>query len=62
MISPKVYLPVLVSIVAAIALAVITGDKTYLVSILIGLVAGGTGVAAPPAPGVRQSDVQRLSQ
>lgn len=61
-ISPKVYLPVLISIAAAVALKVLTGDDTYLIGILVALVAGGGGALAPPAKGVWQSDVQRLAE
>ncbi len=61
-ISPKVYLPVLAALLAAIALYLVTGDKTYLVTILISLTAGGVGVAAPPAPYVKQAEVARISE
>lgn len=61
-ISPKVLAPIALSIVAAVALYLLTGDPTYLVTILIGLAAGGAGAAAPPAPGVTQRDVSDLSQ
>jgi hypothetical protein len=61
-ISPKVYVPVAISVLAALALWLITGDSTYLVTILIGLIGGGVGAAAPPAPGVRQRDIADLAQ
>jgi hypothetical protein len=61
-ISPKVYLPVAIAVAASIALKLLTGDDTYLVGLLISLVAGGAGAAAPPAPGVSQADVARLAQ
>jgi hypothetical protein len=60
-ISPKVYLPVLISIAAAVALKLITGDDTYLVGILVGLAAGAGGAAAPPARDVTQAEVARIS-
>lgn len=51
-IKPPVLIQTSLIIVAAIALALITGDKTYLVGILIGLATGGAGAVAPPLPGV----------
>jgi hypothetical protein len=62
LISMKVYVPVLISIVAAVALTLITGNETYLVTILIGLAGGVGGVAAPPAPKVTHRDVVQLSK
>lgn len=59
MISPKVYIPLLISIVAAVVLMLITGDDTYLVTILIGLIAAGGGYAANPAPGVTMEEIER---
>lgn len=61
-ISPKVYIPVGIAILAGIALYLLTGDKTYLISILISLGAGGAGVAAKPAPGVTQKQVVALAR
>lgn len=61
-ISPKVYIPVLISIVASFALKLLTGDDTYLVGILVGLAAGGGGLAAPPAVGVTQKQVAALAR
>ena len=60
--SPKVYVPVAIAITASVALKLLTGDDTYLVGILVGLVAGGGGVVAPPAFGVKQSQVARLAE
>lgn len=60
-ISPKVLLPALLSLLAAVALYLLTGDDTYLVMILLSLVGGGIGIAAPPAPGVSQAEVTRLA-
>jgi hypothetical protein len=60
--SPKVYIPVLLAVVAAVALWLLTGDKTFLVSILVTLAAGGAGVAAKPAPEVSQAEVNDLSR
>lgn len=62
MISPKVYVPVLVAILAAIALYLLTGDKSFLITILLSLAAGGTGVAVKPAPEVTQEEVNQLSR
>lgn len=59
--SPKVYVPVVFAVLAAVALWLLTGDKTFLVSILVTLAAGGAGVAARPAPGITQEDVMNLS-
>ncbi len=61
-ISPKVYIPVLVGTIAAFALFLLTGDKTYLAAILLSVAAGGTGVAAKPAPEVTQEEVEELSR
>jgi hypothetical protein len=61
-ISPKVYVPVLVAILAAIALFLLTGDKSFLITILLSLAAGGTGVAVKPAPEVTQEEVNQLSR
>jgi hypothetical protein len=61
-ISPKVYVPVGVAIVVGIALAIITGDTTFLSTVPISLVAGGAGVAVNPAPGVTQKAVQGVSE
>jgi Na+/citrate or Na+/malate symporter len=61
-ISPKVYVPVLVAIVVGIALALITGDSTFLATVPISLVAGGAGAAAPPAPLVTHEEVTALSR
>ncbi len=60
--SPKVYVPVVVAVVAAVALWLLTGDKTFLASVLVTLAAGGAGVAAKPAPGVTQKEVMQLSK
>lgn len=61
-ISPKVYVPVLIAVVAAVALYLLTGDKTYLVAVLLSLVGGGAGIAVKPAPGVTQKEVNRLAK
>jgi hypothetical protein len=60
--SPKVYVPMVFAIIAGIALWLLTGDKTFLISILVSLAAGGAGVAAKPAPGVTQKEVAALSR
>lgn len=60
--SPKVYVPVALAVVASIALKLLTGDDSYLVGLLVSLVAGGAGAVAPPAPAVRQDEVARLSR
>jgi hypothetical protein len=62
-ISPKVYLPTLIAVVAGIVLWLITGDKTALIVCLTGLAGGGIGAVAPPAPKVSMSaDVIPLSR
>lgn len=61
-ISPKVIAAVLVPIVAAAALAALTGDKSFLVAILLTLAGGGAGIAAKPAPNVTQVEVEQLSR
>jgi hypothetical protein len=55
--SPKVYVPVIFAVLAAVALWLLTGDKSFLVSILVTLAAGGAGVAAKPAPLLTQREV-----
>jgi len=60
--SPKVVAAVLVPVLAAVALMLLTGDKTFLVAILLSLAGGGAGIAAKPAKGVTQLEVQRLSE
>ena len=61
-ISPKVYMPTLIAVIAGLLLWLITGDKTALIVTLTGLVGGGIGAAAPPAPRVRQREVDSLSR
>lgn len=60
--SPKVYVPVIFAVLAAVALWLLTGDKTFLVSILVSLAAGGAGVAARPAPLLTQREVNAASR
>lgn len=50
--SPKLALAVVLMILAAVALALITGDKTYLIFILISLAGGGIGTQAKPVAGL----------
>jgi len=61
-ISPKALVAGLVPLLAAVALYLVTGDETYLVGVLVGLVAGGGAAAAPPAPGVKQRQVKQLQR
>jgi hypothetical protein len=62
-ISPKVWLPSLISIVASVLLWQLTGDKEWLILGIGGLVNAGVGTAAPPAPKVTMSaDVTPLSR
>lgn len=60
-VSPKVWLPTVISVAAGALLWLVTGDKTALIVSLTGLVGGGLGAVAPPAPGVTQRQVARLS-
>lgn len=61
-ISPKIWLPAVIAIIVGIALALITGDTTFLSTVPISLVAGGAGVAVSPAPGVTQKAIQGVSE
>lgn len=61
-ISPKVLIPVAIAVIASIVLKLLTGDDSYLIGLLVSLVAGGAGAAAPPAPGVSQAEVARLAR
>lgn len=61
MISPKVYMPILISLIASALLYLITGDSSSLIVALTGLVGGGIGAAAPPALGVRHAEVKAIS-
>jgi hypothetical protein len=60
--SPKVYVPTLIALVAGLILWALTGDNSALIVSLTGLVGGGIGAAAPPAPGVKQHHVARLAR
>lgn len=60
--SPKVYVPVLIAVAAAAALYLLTGDKTYLVAVLLSLAGGGAGIAVKPAPEVTQAEINQLSR
>lgn len=55
-------MPLILSVVVAVALYLLTGDKTYLVTVLIGLGGAGVGAAAPPAPGVKQKHINLVSE
>jgi hypothetical protein len=56
--SPKVLLPVVLGVIAAAALALITGDESYLVALLIPLAGGAAGYIAPPVGGVEVTQEQ----
>lgn len=60
--SPKALVAFLLPFVAASVLYVITGDDTYLVGLLLAVVAGGGAVIAPPAAGVKQAEVEQLAE
>lgn len=60
--SPKVYVPTLIAVLAGALLWLITGDKTALIVSLTGLTTGGLAAAAPPAIGVRQKQVTQLAR
>ena len=61
-ISPKAIIAFLLPFIAALILFLLTGDKTYLVGLLLAVAAGGGAVVAPPALGVKQSQVAGLSR
>jgi hypothetical protein len=61
-ISPKVYVPLAIAFVACLLLLILTGDKSYLIALLVSLTAGGAGVAVKPAPEVTQREVNELSR
>lgn len=61
-ISPKAIYVTVAPIIAAALIALITGDSQWLVAALLGIVAGGAAVAAPPAPGVSQKAVAKLAK
>lgn len=60
-ISRRAIPPVLIALVAAIALAILTGDTSYLLIILLGIVQSGGVMATAPAPGLTQEDVAALA-
>lgn len=60
--SPKVWVPTVITIAAGALLWLITGDKTALIVSLTGLVGGGVGAASPPAFGVKQAQVTTLAK
>lgn len=61
--SPKVYLPALVQIIAGVALALIFQDQSFLLITLTGLATGGIGGAAPPTQtsGVTQEQLEKVA-
>lgn len=59
--SPKAYVPALIAVLVGVALWFITGDKSALIITLTGLAGGGIAAIAPPAPGVKQADVEALA-
>lgn len=61
-ISPKAVTAFLLPFVAAGILFIVTGDSTYLVGLLLAVVAGGGAALAPPATGVSQAEVERLAE
>lgn len=61
-ISPKVYLPVVIGLGAALALWLLTGNDAYLVGVLVSLTGGAAGYSADPAPRVTQAEVNRISR
>lgn len=60
--SPKLVTTVAIPLIAAAILAILTGDKSFLLAILLTLVGGGVGVAVKPAPNVTQAEVNALSR
>lgn len=61
-ISPKVYIPTAIAVLAGALLWLITGDQTALIVSLTGLTTGGLAAAAPPAPGVKHSEVAAIAR
>lgn len=61
-ISPKLLGPVVFLILVCAALALLTGDKSYLVSLLLVIAGGGLGFKLPPAGGVTQIEVDALAE
>lgn len=61
--SPKVLVPTVVLVAIFFVLFLLTKDTSYLAAIAV-VLGGGTsvGVAVPPAPRVRQDDVQAVSE
>ena len=59
-ISPKVWVPLLTSVVAGLLLWAITGDREWLIVTLTGIVSSGIGYGAPVVKGVKMSQVQEL--
>lgn len=60
--SPKVLAPVVFLVVVCAALALLTGDQSYLIAVLLSLAGGGIGLAAPPAGGLTQVEVDALAE
>lgn len=61
-VSPKAIAAFAVPVVASLCLWAITGSNEWLIGVLGGFVSGGGAIAAPPAPGVTQLQVARLSR
>lgn len=61
-VSPKVWIPTALAILAGLALWGLTGDNSALIVSLTGLAGGAIGAVAPPAPGVKQEQVERLAR
>lgn len=65
--SPKVVASAVLAIVASVVLALVTGNDSYFVGILVALAGGGAGYWAPAGvsadtKAVSQKDVQRLAR
>ena len=61
-ISPKVYVPTALAVLAGLALYLLTGNESTLLVTLTGIASGGIGAAAPPAPGLEQLEVDALAK
>jgi len=61
-ISPKVYAPTALAVLAGVALYLLTGDKSTLLVTLTGIAGGGVGAIAPPAPGVTHAEVADIAK
>jgi hypothetical protein len=60
--SPKTYVPVLLTVAAGLILWAVTGDKSSLIVSLTGIAGGGFSSLSPVLPGVHTEQVKRAHQ